>query len=163
MIFRIGDIFSSDMKTLVNTVNCVGVMGKGIALEFKKRYPKMYREYMAMCENGHIRPGKPYYYEDAEGNSVLNFPTKDHWRSPSKLSYIIDGLQWFRDNYDKLGITSIAFPPLGCGNGGLSWNVVGPLMYQYLHDLEIDIVVYAPYETSQEQLTVGNLQSNIII
>ena len=109
MIFRIGDIFSSEMKTLVNTVNCVGVMGKGIALEFKKRYPKMYREYMAMCENGHIRPGKPYYYEDAEGNSVLNFPTKDHWRSPSKLSYIIDGLQWFRDNYDKLGITSIAF------------------------------------------------------
>ena len=65
MIFRIGDIFSSEMKTLVNTVNCVGVMGKGIALEFKKRYPKMYREYMAMCERGHIRPGKPYYYEDA--------------------------------------------------------------------------------------------------
>ena len=123
----------------------------------------MYREYMAMCERGHIRPGKPYYYEDAEGNSVLNFPTKDHWRSPSKLSYIIDGLQWFRDNYDKLGLTSIAFPPLGCGNGGLSWNVVGPLMYQYLHDLAIDIVVYAPYGTSREQLTVGNLQSNIII
>lgn len=162
MIFRIGDIFSSEMKTLVNTVNCVGVMGKGIALEFKKRYPKMYREYMAMCERGHIRPGKPYYYEDAEGNSVLNFPTKDHWRSPSKLSYIIDGLQWFRDNYDKLGITSIAFPPLGCGNGGLSWNVVGPLMYQYLHDLAIDIVVYAPYGTSREQLTVEYLQSNII-
>ena len=68
-----------------------------------------------------------------------------------------------KSGMNHLGIASIAFPALGCGNGGLSWNVVGPLMYQYLHDLEIDIVVYAPYETSQEQLTVGNLQSNIII
>ena len=162
MIFKLGDIFESGMETLVNTINCVGVMGKGIALEFKKRYPKMYGEYTDMCEQGHVRPGKPYLYKDMDGNSILNFPTKDHWRSPSKLSYIINGLEWFRKNYEKLEITSIAFPPLGCGNGGLSWEVVGPLMYHYLHDLPIEIAVYAPYGTSREQLTIEYLQSNVI-
>ena len=162
MIFTIGDMFSGEMKTLVNTVNCVGVMGKGIALEFKKRYPEMYSEYVSMCRSGDIKPGTPYYYEDILGRSVLNFPTKDHWRSPSKLSYIIDGLKWFRDNYERVGITSIAFPPLGCGNGGLTWNVVGPIMYSYLHDLPIDIVVYAPYGTSPEQLSIEYLKNNVI-
>ena len=162
MIIKIGDIFSSNMKTIVNTVNCVGVMGKGIALEFKKRYPDMYKEYVSMCRNGEIRPGKPYYYTDILGNSVLNFPTKDHWRSPSKLSYITDGLKWFKEHYKELGITSIAFPPLGCGNGGLTWEVVGPLMYYYLNDLPIEVEVYAPYGTSQEQMTIDFLQNNLI-
>lgn len=162
MIIKIGDVFSSEMKTIVNTVNCVGVMGKGIALEFKNRYPEMYKEYVSLCKNKEIRPGKPYYYFDIWGNSVLNFPTKDHWRSPSKLSYIVSGLRWFRDNYEKLGITSIAFPPLGCGNGGLTWVTVGPLMYHYLSDLPIEVEIYAPYGTSHEQLTEEFLQSNLI-
>ena len=162
MIIKIGDIFSSNMKTLVNTVNCVGVMGKGIAEEFKKRYPHMFKEYTTLCENKVIRPGKPHYYFDASGISILNFPTKDHWRSPSKLSYIIDGLKWFKENYEELKISSIAFPPLGCGNGGLTWEIVGPLMYLYLHDLPIDIEIYAPYGTKQEQLTIDFLESNII-
>lgn len=163
MIIKIGDIFLSEMKTIVNTVNCVGVMGKGIALEFKKRYPDMYKEYVSMCKNGHLRPGKPYYYTDIFGDSILNFPTKDHWRSPSKLSYIVDGLKWFRDNYENLGIASIAFPPLGCGNGGLSWSTVGPIMYHYLSDLPIEIEIYAPYGTSPEQLTIKYLESNLIL
>ena len=160
MIIKIGNIFDSSATTLVNTVNCVGTMGKGIALEFKKRYPAMFKEYSSLCENHEIRPGVPYYYSDLHGASIINFPTKDHWRSPSKLAYIINGLDWFRNNYARLGITSIAFPPLGCGNGGLSWSVVGPVMYNKLADLPIDIEIYAPYGTSPEQLKESFLKAN---
>lgn len=162
MIIKIGNMFESKAQTLVNTVNCVGVMGKGVALEFKNRYPLMYKEYVSLCDQGLVSPGIPYYYSDLYGASVLNFPTKDHWRSPSKLSYIVSGLKWFRKNYKECGITSIAFPPLGCGNGGLSWELVGPLMYTMLKDLPIDIEIYAPYGTKPEQLTVAYLESNVI-
>ncbi len=162
MIIKIGDIFESTMKTLVNTINCVGVMGKGIALEFKKRFPNMYGEYVSLCESGIVRPGKPYVYQDFYGTSILNFPTKDHWRSPSKLSYIISGLDWFREHYHEYGITAIAFPPLGCGNGGLTWDVVGPVMYDRLKDLPIDIELYAPFGTPEAQLTVDFLENNLL-
>lgn len=162
MQVRIGNIFDSKATTLVNTINCVGVMGKGIALEFKKRYPAMFDEYVELCGKGMVKPGKPYYYADLCGTSIINFPTKDNWRSPSRLSYIVDGLNWFRENYQELGITSIAFPPLGCGNGGLEWSVVGPLMYSKLVDLPIKVEIYAPYGTSPEQLTEQYLKANLI-
>lgn len=162
MIIKIGNIFESKATTLVNTINCVGVMGKGIALEFKKRFPNMYDEYVAMCEAGLIRPGKPYVYQDFYGTSILNFPTKDHWRSPSKLSYIISGLDWFEEHYHEYGITSIAFPPLGCGNGGLTWEIVGPIMYDHLKDLPINIEIYAPFGTPKEQLTIAFLEKNLV-
>ena len=161
MIIKIGDIFESKSTTLVNTVNCVGVMGKGIALEFKIKYPVMYREYLQLCEQHLLKPGQPYYYSDLTGASIINFPTKDHWRSPSKLSYIIDGLDWFRNNYASLGIKSIAFPPLGCGNGGLNWDLVGPIMYEKLSDLPIEIEIYAPYGTSSEKLKESYLSSHL--
>ena len=157
MIVKIGNIFESQATTLVNTINCVGIMGKGIAQEFKKRYPDMFKEYATMCKNGEIKPGIPYLYQNLFGISILNFPTKDHWRSPSKLSYIVSGLDWFRNHYKELGITSIAFPPLGCGNGGLAWSVVGPLMYSKLNDLPINVEIYAPYGTAPEQLTTKYL------
>lgn len=153
MIIKIGDIFSSSAQTIVNTINCAGVMGKGIALEFKKRYPEMFKEYTQLCKLGKVQPGKPYFYQDLLGTSILNFPTKDHWRSPSKLSYIISGLNWFISNYQTYGVTSVAFPPLGCGNGGLSWDVIGPIMYSKLKDLPIDIEIYAPYGTDPNKLT----------
>ncbi len=162
MIIKIGNIFESQATTLVNTINCVGIMGKGIALEFKKRYPNMFLEYAQLCRSGNIKPGVPYYYHDLCGTSIINFPTKNHWRSPSKLSYIISGLEWFRKNYKSLGIKSVAFPPLGCGNGGLPWSVVGPLMYSKLSDLPIEIEIYAPYGTSPDQITEKFLQSNAI-
>lgn len=162
MIIKIGNLFESQAKTLVNTINCVGVMGKGIALDFKKRYPDMYDEYVSMCSSGIIRPGTPYVYQDLYGTSILNFPTKDHWRSPSKLSYIVSGLAWFREHYHEYGITSIAFPPLGCGNGGLSWEIVGPIMYDNLKDLPIDIEIYAPFGTPEEQLTISFLENNLV-
>lgn len=163
MIVKIGNIFESSAVTIVNTVNCVGVMGKGIALEFKKRYPEMYDEYVILCNNNEVKPGKPYYYYDLNGTSIINFPTKDHWKSSSKLSYIVSGLDWFRKNYNILGIKSIAFPPLGCGNGGLSWDLVGPIMYHYLKDLPIDVEIYAPYGTSSEKLTEKYLTENLIL
>lgn len=152
MLVTIGNIFESKASTLVNTVNCVGIMGKGVALEFKKRYPQMFKEYAEKCRNHELKAGCPYYYCDLTGASVINFPTKEHWRSPSKLSYIIDGLDWFIENYQNLGITSAAFPPLGCGNGGLPWEIVGPLMYQKLKNLPIYIEIYAPFGTKPEQL-----------
>lgn len=157
MQIMIGNIFDSKAQTLVNTVNCVGVMGKGIALEFKKRYPEMFKDYQELCSQNKVIAGKPYYYHDLFGTSIINFPTKDHWRSPSKLSYVIDGLDWFVDNYESLGITSIAFPPLGCGNGGLTWDIVGPIMYQKLKGLPIDIEIYAPFGTAPDKLSINFL------
>ena len=161
MIVKIGDIFESNCSTIVNTVNCVGVMGNGIALEFKKRYPDMFMEYVLKCDRGEIRPGIPYLYQK-DGTSILNFPTKDNWRSPSRLSYVVDGLNWFVNNYEKLDIKSIAFPPLGCGNGGLAWNIVGPLMYQKLVSLPIDVVIYAPFGTSQKEISEAFLSNTVV-
>lgn len=159
MKILLGNIFDSKCSTLVNTVNCVGVMGKGIALEFKKRYPEMFREYQVLCKDGKVKPGQPYLYRDASGISILNFPTKDHWRFPSKFSYVCDGLDWFAKYYQELGITSIAFPALGCGNGGLKWEDVGPEMYRKLKDLPIEIEIYAPFGTSKEQLSLDFMRS----
>lgn len=152
MIVKIGNIFESKCSTLVNTINCVGVMGKGIALDFKKKYPEMFMDYVFRCDRGEVKPGLPYFYQQ-NGISILNFPTKDHWRSPSRLSYITDGLEWFVNNYEHYGIESIAFPPLGCGNGGLTWNVVGPIMYKMLNKLPIKIEIFAPFGTKPSELT----------
>lgn len=157
MKVKIGDMFESRCGTIVNTVNCVGAMGKGIALEFKKRYPEMYREYVDKCRLGEVKPGKPYIYNNADGTRILNFPTKDHWRSPSRLSYVMDGLDWFVKHYEEYGVKSIAFPPLGCGNGGLTWETVGPSMYRKLCDLPIEIEIYAPYGTNLKEVTLDFL------
>ncbi|MBQ7678681.1 MAG: macro domain-containing protein, partial [Butyrivibrio sp.] len=157
MIIKIGDLFDSKCETIVNTVNCVGVMGKGIALEFKKKYPEMFEQYQSLCKEGKVQPGIPYVYQTAKGRKILNFPTKGHWRSPSQISFISDGLDWFIEHYAEYGIKSVAFPGLGCGNGGLSWNVVGPLMYHKLRKLPIEIEIYAPYGTKQEELGIDFL------
>lgn len=157
MVVRIGDIFETKCTTIVNTVNCVGVMGKGIALEFKKRYPCMFDEYVYRCKEGKLKPGEPYVYQDLLGTKILVFPTKDHWRSPSRLSYVVDGLDWFVKHYKEYDIDSIAFPPLGCGNGGLSWSVVGPIMYKKLSTLPIQVEIYAPYGTSPREISVEYL------
>ncbi|WP_249029398.1 type II toxin-antitoxin system antitoxin DNA ADP-ribosyl glycohydrolase DarG [Tannockella kyphosi] len=150
---KIGDIFNSDKEVLVNTVNCVGVMGKGIAQVYKKQFPKMFDEYKEQCDKKQIIIGENYpYYENGKVR-IINFPTKQHWRSSSKLEYIVSGLDWFVENYGKLEISSIAFPPLGCGNGGLDWLTVGPIMYQKLIDLPIEIEIYAPFGTSSDQLS----------
>ena len=116
-----GNIFNTKAQTIVNTVNCVGVMGKGIALVFKLRYPFMFDIYKGFCKSKHIGIGKLWLYKGEPGEPwVLNFPTKFHWKYPSKIEYIELGLEKFVASYKEKGITSIAFPMLGTNNGGLS-------------------------------------------
>jgi O-acetyl-ADP-ribose deacetylase (regulator of RNase III) len=155
---RIGDLFHSHAQTLVNTVNCVGVMGKGIALGFKQRFPEMYDDYERRCQRKEVRLGHPYVYKQDNQPWVLNFPTKDHWRGVSRISDIARGLEFLAAHYKEWGITSLAVPPLGCGNGQLDWTVVGPTLYRYLSKLEIPVELYAPDKTPKEQLTLGFLQ-----
>ena len=154
-----GDIFSSPAQTIVNTVNTVGVMGKGIALEFKKRYPSMFESYKIACEKKRLKTGRLMLFYEAD-HWVLNFPTKEHWRAPSKLEYIEQGLNKFIEIYAEYGITSIAFPKLGCGNGELDWNDVKPLMEKYLKDLPIDIYIYTGL--IRDAIPEHNNQRNIV-
>lgn len=148
----IGDIFKSKAQTLVNTVNCVGVMGKGLALEFRKRFPDMYKDYLERCKRGEVQLGKPYLYKRVIAPWILLFPTKQHWRSVSKLADIEEGLKYLEKHYKEWGITSLAVPPLGCGLGELNWDIVGPTLYRYLSRLEISVELYAPYGTPQGKL-----------
>ncbi|MEP0821242.1 MAG: macro domain-containing protein [Ignavibacterium sp.] len=150
---RVGDIFKSDAQTLTNTVNCVGVMGKGIALEFKKRFPDMFADYEEKCKRKEVRLGRPYLFTRLLPPWILLFPTKDHWRSVSSLSAIEEGLICLKSHYREWGIKSIAIPPLGCGLGELDWNIVGPTLYKHLRDLEISVELYAPWNTPHVQLT----------
>jgi uncharacterized protein YwgA/O-acetyl-ADP-ribose deacetylase (regulator of RNase III) len=148
----IGDMFQSTAQTLVNTVNCVGVMGKGIALEFKKRFPDMYEDYVRRCHAKAVQLGRPYLYRRPTPPWILNFPTKDHWRSVSRLEDIVRGLHYLEQHYQQWGITSLAVPPLGCGQGQLEWRVVGPTLYRHLKGLDIPVELYAPYGTPHEEL-----------
>ncbi len=149
----IGDLFESRAQTLVNTVNCVGVMGKGVAAEFKRRYPAMFKDYVSRCARKAVRLGEPYLYVDTAGARIVNFPTKGHWRAVSRIADIEHGLDWLATHAAEWGVSSIALPPLGCGNGGLDWAEVGPLVWRKLHDLPIDVELYAPYGTPPAQLT----------
>jgi len=159
----VGDVLESKMQTLVNTVNCVGVMGKGIALLFKQRYPDMYRDYVKRCKNNLVKPGVPYHYSDAFGNSIINFPTKNHWRSPSRIEDIVKGLDIFVNCYKKWGINSVAFPPLGCGNGSQEWRIIGRIMYQRLNSLDIPVEVYAPFGTPLYELSEKFLSQKVLL
>lgn len=138
-----GDLLESEQQTLVNTVNTVGIMGKGIALAFKKRYPRMFADYVERCERGDVVLGRPYVFPESD-HLVLNFPTKGHWRAVSRLDDIIDGLTYLEAHYRDWGITSLAVPPLGCGNGQLEWDVVGPTLVRHLSRLDIPVELYAP-------------------
>lgn len=155
----IGDLFASKAQTITNTVNCVGVMGKGVALEFKKRFPHMAEDYASRCARGEVKLGIPYLYADEFGTRILNFPTKGHWRSSSRLIDIEHGLDHLASHAVDWKVESLALPPLGCGNGGLSWSEVGPLIYAKLNALPFDIEVYAPYGTLKSQLTTEFLES----
>lgn len=147
-----GNMFQSRAQTLVNTVNCGGVMGKGIALEFKLRFREMYEDYVARCARGEFKLGRPYLYKSVLPPWILNFPTKDHWRSVTRLEDIIRGLEYLLEQNDAWGITSLAVPPLGCGQGQLEWRVVGPTPYRYLTRMDIPVELYAPHGTPHEEL-----------
>jgi O-acetyl-ADP-ribose deacetylase (regulator of RNase III) len=136
-----GNIFTSKCQTIVNTVNCVGVMGAGIALECRLRYPEMYKKYVELCENRKLSIGMLWLYK-ADNRWVLNFPTKKHWKYPSKIEYLHSGLQKFVDTYESRAITSIAFPLLGADKGGIDQDESLRIMKSYLHPLAIDIEIY---------------------
>jgi len=136
-----GTVFNVNTQAIVNTVNCTGVMGAGIALEFMLRYIDMFEDYEAKCKEKRIITGKVDYYKNADDRIIVNFPTKWHFKYPSKLIWIEQGLQDFVKTHKKYGITSIAFPKLGTSNGGLNWNDVKVLMEKYLSNLDIDVYV----------------------
>jgi O-acetyl-ADP-ribose deacetylase (regulator of RNase III) len=137
-----GDMFQSPAQVLVNTVNTAGVMGKGLALDFKRLYPEMFEQYRSLCETRQIQIGTLWLYK-TPNKWVLNFPTKKHWREPSRLEYVEAGLKKFVAVYSRMGIHSIAFPALGCGNGQLDFAAeVQPLMEKYLRKLPIEAFVY---------------------
>ncbi len=135
------DIFSSTCQTLVNTINCVGVMGAGLALEFKRRYPEMYREYRVLCRSGGMKIGTLWIYRTKD-RWVLNFPTKLHWRGKSKEEYLRAGLKTFMDIYSAEGIESIAFPLLGAGLGGLNPGRSQEIMESYLCNCSIPVEIF---------------------
>ena len=157
---RKGDLFMSGAQALVNTVNTVGVMGKGIALEFKQRFPEMFADYQRRCEAGEVRLGEPYLWRGLVEPWVINFPTKGHWRSVSRLADIERGLARLADNIAEWDVNSLAVPPLGAGSGGLDWATVGPTIYRNLDRLPIPVTLYAPFEAPDEQASVEFLATH---
>ena len=143
-----GNLLDAQVSALVNTVNAVGVMGKGIALQFKRAFPENFKAYKQACDAGDVRPGRMFVH-DLGGlmlpRYIINFPTKQHWRARSRMEDIEAGLAALVENIRRLRIDSIALPPLGCGHGGLDWNRVFPLIEQALGDLvDVDVIVYEP-------------------
>ncbi len=143
-----GNLFETDAEAFVNTVNTAGVMGKGIALQFKKRFPEMYQAYRAACEAGEVRPGHMHVFEQMASlkpRYIINFPTKGDWRSASRMTDIKAGLAALRQEIDKRRIRSIAVPALGCGNGGLDWRDVFPVIESALSGLsDVHVMVFPP-------------------
>lgn len=143
-----GDLFEADVDAIVNTVNCVGVMGKGLALAVKRRYPEAYREYVIACVAGKLDIGKVLTYEIPEGRHrfLIHVPTKKHWQFPSKMPWIQKGVRALITELQARQIKSVAVPALGCGEGGLRWESVAPLIWQLFQAYapDIDLVLYAP-------------------
>lgn len=161
--FRQGNLLESGAEALVNTVNTVGVMGKGIALMFKEAFPENFRAYAAACKKGEIEVGRVFVTERPDWVSgvrwVVNFPTKKHWRHPSKLEWIEEGLQDLKRFIVENKVRSIALPPLGSGNGGLNWQRVRPRIEASLGSLsDVEIIVYEPTDKYQNVAKRDGLQ-----
>jgi len=143
-----GNIIVAGTQALVNTVNTVGIMGKGIALQFKKAFPEMVKSYEAVCRDKTLQPGFLHIFdrgEDATPRYIINFPTKRHWKEKSKLADILLGLTALAEELKDRQIKSVAIPPLGCGNGGLAWDEVLPLIEQAMSNSpEVEVLIYPP-------------------
>ena len=153
-----GNLLESSAQALVNTVNTVGVMGKGIALQFKEAYPNNYILYRKACKDKLVRVGSMFITHEQNvygiNKIIVNFPTKTTWRKPSEYSYIEMGLKDLKDKILEYHIESIAIPPLGSHNGGLDWNVVKQMIINQLSELNCDIILYEPNEAIIE-LKIG--------
>jgi O-acetyl-ADP-ribose deacetylase (regulator of RNase III) len=144
---RSGDILKADAEAIVNTVNCVGIMGRGIALQFKKAYPANFRAYEAACKAGDVQPGRMFVHETGKFTPrfIINFPTKRHWKGKSRMEDIDSGLAALALEIEERGIRSIAIPPLGAGLGGLDWNAVRPRIEAALRDLtDVQVIIFEP-------------------
>ncbi|MEM4711408.1 MAG: macro domain-containing protein, partial [Candidatus Woesearchaeota archaeon] len=151
-----GNILESNAQALVNPVNTVGVMGKGIALRFKKAFPENFKAYVKACKNKEIDIGKLFVFKEntIKGEKIIiNFPTKKDWRKPSEYEYIEKGLDNLIRIIKEHNIKSIAIPPLGCGQGGLLWAKVKKMIDEKLSSLDIDVYVYEPTSEIKEQLS----------
>jgi O-acetyl-ADP-ribose deacetylase (regulator of RNase III) len=146
-----GDILEAQSEALVNTVNCVGVMGRGIALQFKRAYPANFRAYAAACKRGDVQPGRMFVCDTGRLTNpryIVNFPTKVHWRGKSRMDYIEAGLEALVSEIRTRGFRSIAIPPLGTGLGGLDWGEVKPLIDRALSQVpDVEVDVYEPVDT----------------
>ena len=151
-----GNMLDSEAEAYVNTVNTAGIMGKGIALQFKKAYPNNFKAYEKACKDGKINIGKLFVTKDTSINSgekyIINFPTKKSWRKPSEYEYIEKGLADLLHVIDFYKIKSIAIPPLGAGNGGLEWQKVKELIIKYLSETDIEVLIYEPSSDIREKL-----------
>lgn len=155
--YTTGDMLSAETEALVNTVNTVGVMGKGIALQFKDQYPNNFAAYHAACKAKQVEVGKMFVFEEqpmiGDKKIIINFPTKKDWKHKSKIEYVESGLKDLAKVIEERRIKSIAMPPLGCGNGGLDWGDVKVLIEKYLSGLtDVDIIVYEPNAAVREIL-----------
>jgi len=159
--FSKGDLLQSGAEAVINTVNCVGVMGKGIALQFKQAFPRNYDAYRRACDAGEVRLGEMFVFDTGSMINprwIINFPTKGHWKAKSRLSDIETGLEDLKRVILENGIRSIAVPPLGCGNGGLDWAEVEPVIRRALGDLdEVDVRLFAPGAAPKvDEMRVGS-------
>lgn len=141
--FDTGNILHSSARCLVNTVNCEGFMGKGIAYQFKEKFPENNKNYVAACKSGEFSVGHILFFSE-KNKIIANFPTKDKWREKSQYSYIETGLDSLVKGIVEKKIDSIAIPPLGCGNGGLDWNKVKTMITDKFRDLDINVIIYEP-------------------
>jgi O-acetyl-ADP-ribose deacetylase (regulator of RNase III) len=143
-----GNLLEADAQALVNTVNTVGVMGKGIALQFRQAFPENYKAYQKACQHGELQVGKMHIFATGKLTNpryIINFPTKKHWRGKSKIEDVKKGLDALIEVVKKYEISSIAIPPLGCGNGGLDWNEVRPLIEKAFEQVaETHVLLYSP-------------------
>lgn len=158
--FKTGDLLVQDAEALVNTVNCVGIMGRGVALQFKKKFPENFKAYAAACKRNEVVPGKMFVYEThtiTNPHFIINFPTKRHWRGQSRIEDIKAGLDDLVRVLAKYNIHSIVLPPLGCGLGGLDWSAVKPAIESKLAELsDVNIVVFGPGTTLHDKQMVHN-------
>lgn len=159
IIYTTGDLLKSSAEALVNTVNCEGYMGKGIAYQFKLTYPDNNADYVKACKNGAVKIGKLHYFMEKE-KLIINFPTKDKWRADSKMEYIVRGLDDLVSVISKLNIKSVAIPPLGSGNGGLIWADVKALIERKLTLLSDGVKIYV-YEPSQSYIAKPTVEPKL--
>ncbi|EPB3885882.1 macro domain-containing protein [Escherichia coli] len=163
--FVSGDFFEFDADIMVNTVNCVGVMGAGVALAFKKRYPEMFENYVEQCRSGIVRPGSPSVWVQKDIISkeieIVNFPTKDHWKKPSEYHYIESGLNWLSDYLENKSGKIVTLPALGCGHGGLDWGRVRSMINNKLKSSPAHIFVFEPYDSVKAGRSKSSFSSAI--